>query len=156
SEQYIKDERQMGKFLLKKATENLTIEIEKTKREIQGRELTTFLEKLIELNDVFTRVDRHLRDPRVLDLLLSSGADDRAFLGNKEQMQELAGKIQMLGYATEISTDEEHSVEKLMYRQGSQTPKLIGYQLLSSAEYQRLRALHKTIGEHDQPPFQIK
>ena len=156
SEQYIKDERQMGKFLLQKATENLTIEIEKTKREIGGRELTSFLEKLIELNDVFVRVDRHLRDPRVLDLLLTIGADGRAFLGNKEQMQDLANKIQALGYVTEISTDEEHSVEKLLYRQGSQTPKLIGYQLLSSPEYQRLRALHKSIGEHDQPPFKIK
>src|SRR5215471_5580646 len=48
SEQYIKDERQMGKFLLQKATENLTIEIEKTKRTIAGHELTSFLEKLIE------------------------------------------------------------------------------------------------------------
>src|SRR3989454_6690886 len=47
SEQYIKDERQMGKFLLKKATENLNIEIEKTARTIEGRELTSFLEKLI-------------------------------------------------------------------------------------------------------------
>src|SRR3989442_8301409 len=43
NEQYIKDERQMAKFLLKKATDNLTIEIEKTKKEIQGRELTRFL-----------------------------------------------------------------------------------------------------------------
>jgi DNA gyrase subunit B len=156
SEQYIKDERQMGKFLLQKATENLTIEIEKTKREIGGRDLTGFLEKLIELNDVFTRVDRHLRDARVLDLLLLAAADGRTFLGNKEQMQELANNIQALGYVTEISTDEEHSVEKLMYHQGSQTPRLIGYQLLSSPEYQRLRALHKSIGEHDQPPFRIK
>jgi len=51
------------KYLLKKATDNLTIEIEKTKREIQSSELTSFLEKLIELNGVFTRVDRHLRGP---------------------------------------------------------------------------------------------
>ena len=71
-------------------------------------------------------------------------------------MQDIANKIQALGYTTEISTDEEHSVEKLLYRQGSQTPKLIGYQLLSSPEYQRLRALHKSISEHDQPPFKIK
>src|SRR5262245_44707676 len=70
SEQYIKDERQMGKFLLQKATENLAIEIEKTKHEIAGRDLASFLEKLIELNDVFMRVDRHLREQRVLDLQL--------------------------------------------------------------------------------------
>src|SRR5262249_12468687 len=156
SEQYIKDERQMGKFLLRKATENLHIEIEKTSKTIDGRELTNFLEKLIELNNVFVRVDRHLRDPRVVDLLLGMVADGRTFLADKERMKGLATKIQELGYATEISTDEEHSVEKLMYRQGSQSPRLIGYQLLSSAEYQRLIALHKSIGELDHPPFKLK
>ncbi len=156
SEQYIKDERQMGKFLLKKATENLHIEIEKTAKSIEGRELTNFLEKLIELNNVFTRVDRHLRDARVVDLLLTLAADGRGFLGDKQRMQVLAAKIQELGYTTEVSTDEEHSVEKLMYRQGSQSPRLIGYQLLSSAEYQRLLALHKSIGDLDHPPFKLK
>jgi DNA gyrase subunit B len=156
NEQYIKDERQMAKFLLNKATDNLTIEIEKTKREIKNRELTGFLEKLIELNGVFTRVDRHLRDPRVVDLLLGMGADSRSFLGDKDRMRELASGIEALGYVAEISTDEEHSVQKLLFRQGSQTPRLIGYQLLSSSEYQRLLALHKAIGDLDQPPFNLK
>jgi DNA gyrase subunit B len=156
SEQYIKDERQMAKFLLKKATENLTIEIEKTKKTIAGRDLTSFLEKLIELNTVFTRVDRHLRDGRVVDLLISEGAEGRAYLGDQEKMKSLAAKIQELGYVTEILTDEEHSVEKLHYKQGSQSPRVISYQLLSSPEYQRLLALHKLIGEQDQPPFVLK
>src|SRR5204862_4817723 len=34
NEQYIKDERQMAKFLLKKATENLSVEIEKSNKTI--------------------------------------------------------------------------------------------------------------------------
>src|SRR5213594_3424307 len=54
SEQYIKDERQMSRFLLKKATENLVIEV--GGQELKGRELTGFLEKLIELNGVFMRL----------------------------------------------------------------------------------------------------
>src|SRR5437762_13025851 len=62
SEQYIKDERQMSRFLLKKATENLVIEV--GGHELKGRELTGFLEKLIELNGVFMRVDRHFRNSR--------------------------------------------------------------------------------------------
>jgi len=156
TEQYIKDERQMAKYLLKKATENLSIEIEKTKKIITGRELTAFLEKLIELNTVFSRVDRHLRDPRVVDLLLSENADGRRFLADPDRIKNLATRIESFGYMTEILMDEEHSVEKLMYRQGSQSPRLIGYQLLSSPEYQRLLALHRTIGEHDQPPFNIR
>ena len=156
SEQYIKDERQMASYLLKKATENISVESQKTSRELKGRDLTSFLEKLIEFNGMFVRVDRHFRDQRILDLLLSSGAQGRAFLGDDQNMQAIAGKIEALGYMTEISTDVEHSVHKITYRQGSQSAKVIGYQQLSSPEYQRLLILHKTITEVDQPPFVVK
>lgn len=154
NEQYIKDERQMSKFLLKKATENLTVEVRG--HELKGRDLTSFLEKLIELNGVFAKVDRHFRDARVIDLLLGMGAESRAFLGDKQKMQVLAEKIQAFGYSAEILTDEEHTVQKLLFRQGSQSPRLIAYQQLSSPEYQRLLVLHKAIGEMDQPPFTVK
>src|SRR5207249_3256810 len=109
NEQYIKDERQMSRFLLKKATENLTIEVEKAGQQLKGRELTNFLEKLIELNTVFQKVDRHFRDGRVVDLLLSMGAEGRAFLADKEQVQDLGKKVESFGYTVEVSTDEEHS-----------------------------------------------
>jgi DNA gyrase subunit B len=154
SEQYIKDERQMSLFLLKKATENLVIEA--NGHELKGKDLTSFLEKLIELNGVFHRVDRHFRDGRVTDLLLSTAADNRVFLADTEKMKALAQKIESFGYSTEILMDEEHSVQKLIYRQGSQSPRLIGYQQLSSPEYQRLLVLHKAIGELDHPPFTAK
>jgi DNA gyrase subunit B len=154
SEQYIKDERQMSRFLLKKATENLVIEA--NGHELKGKDLTSFLEKLIELNGVFHRVDRHFRDGRVTDLLLAPAADNRAFLADAEKMKSLAEKIESFGYSTEILMDEEHSVHKLIYRQGSQSPRLIGYQQLSSPEYQRLLVLHKAIGELDHPPFTAK
>src|SRR6516162_3524120 len=154
TEQYIKDERQMSRFLLKKATENLRIQA--NSHELSGRELTSFLEKLIELNSVFNRVDRHFRDTRVSELLLRMNADARALLSDAERMKSLADQIKEFGYTVEISVDEEHSVQKLLYRQGSQSPRLIGYQQLSSPEYQRLLVLHKAIGEQDQPPFVAK
>jgi DNA gyrase subunit B len=154
NEQYIKDERQMSRFLLKKATENLVVEV--GGQEFKGQELTGFLERTIELNGVFTRVDRHFRDHRVIDLLLAMGAETRAFLADQQKMKELAEKIEALGYTTEISTDEEHSVQKLLYRQGSQSPRVVGYTQISSPEYQRLLVLHKAIGKLDQPPFTVK
>src|SRR2546430_2370923 len=154
SEQYIKDERQMSRFLLKKATENLVIEV--GGQELKGRELTGFLEKLIELNGVFMRVDRHFRDARIADLLLSMDAESRAFLADQQNMKTLAEKVESFGYSAEILTDEEHSVQKLLYRQGSQSPRLVGYPQLSSPEYQRLLVLHKAIGSLDQPPFTVK
>ena len=154
SEQYIKDERQMSRFLLKKATENLVIEV--GGHELNGRDLTSFLEKLIELNGVFTRVDRHFRDARIVDHLLSMDAESRAFLADQQKMKTLAEKVESFGYSAEILTDEEHSVQKLLYRQGSQSPRLVGYPQLSSPEYQRLLVLHKAIGSLDQPPFTVK
>jgi DNA gyrase subunit B len=154
NEQYIKDERQMSRYLLKKATENLTVQVRGT--DFSGRELTNLLERLIEVNGVFAKVDRHFRDTRVIDLLLAMGAESRAFLGDREKMQALATKIESFGYTAEILTDEEHSVQKLIYRQGSQSPRMVGYQQLSSPEYQRLLVLHKAISEKDQPPFIVK
>jgi DNA gyrase subunit B len=154
SERYINDEREMSRFLLKKATENLTIVA--GGHDLQGRDLTTFLEKLIELNVVFNRVDRHFRDKRITDLLLNTGADSRVLLADTEKMKALAEKVESFGYSAEILTDEEHSVQKLLYRQGSQSPRLIGYQQLSSPEFQRLLALHNSIAELDQPPFIAK
>src|SRR5205814_914409 len=154
NEQYIKDERQMSRFLLKKATENLAVEV--GGQELKSRDLTSFLEKMIELNGVFTRVDRHFRDSRVVDLLMSMDAESRAFLGDQQKMKTLAEKIESFGYTAEILTDEEHSVQKLLYRQGSQSPRLVGYTQLSSPEYQRLLVLHKAIGKLDQPPFTVK
>src|SRR6186997_973152 len=48
-EEYIKDERQMARFLLRKATEGLTVQTAGGQT-LSGRDLTTFIEKLIELN----------------------------------------------------------------------------------------------------------
>jgi DNA gyrase subunit B len=154
SEQYIKDERQMSRFLLKKATENLVVEVQKG-TQLKGKDLTSFLEKLIELNTVFQKVDRHFRDSRVVDFLLSVGADARNFLADQDLVQDLAKTIDEFGYKSEISIDEEHSVQKITYREGSQTPRVVGYQQLSSPEYLRLVSLHKSIGEMDQPPFTV-
>ena len=102
------------------------------------------------------RVDRHFRDARVIDLLLSMDAEGRSFLADQEKMQELAAKIEAFGYSAEILTDDEHSVQRLLFRQGSQSPRLVGYTQLSSPEYQRLVVLHKAISKLDQPPFNLK
>src|SRR5256886_795349 len=92
NEQYIKDERQMSRFLLKKATENLIVEV--GGQELKGKELTGFLEKMIEWNGVLIRVDRHFRDSRIVDQLLSIDAESRAFLADQQKMKTLSAKVE--------------------------------------------------------------
>jgi DNA gyrase subunit B len=155
SEQYIKDERQMAQFLLKKATESLVIETAKGEK-ITGRPLTTFMEKLIEMNTAFLKVNRHIQDPRVLEYLLSEKAGIKGFLTEPEYVGSLVRHIESLGYKSEVSLDLEHGAQKITYREGSQTPRTIGHQLLSGGEFQRLAALHKAMGESDPAPFIVR
>lgn len=155
SEQYIKDERQMAQFLLKKATESLTVETAKGEK-IAGKGLTTFIERLIDLNGVFIKVNRHVQDPRILNYLLNEKAGAKGFMSEPENVGALVRFIESLGYKPETTLDLEHGAQKVTYREGSQTPRTIGHTLLSGGEFQRLASLHKAIGESDQAPFTVQ
>ena len=155
SEQYIKDERQMAQFLLKKATESLVIETAKGEK-IAGQALTGFMEKLIEMNGVFLKVNRHLHDPRILEYLLAEKAGVKGFLADPEHVGSLVRHVESLGYKPEVDLDLEHGSQKLTYREGSRTPRTIGHQLVSGGEFQRLASLHKAIGELDTAPFIVR
>jgi DNA gyrase subunit B len=155
SEQYIKDERQMAQFLLKKATESLSLQTA-AGQTLTGRDLTAFIEKLIEFNNVFIKVNRHIQDDRVLEYLLSVDAAAKGFLADEANVQSLEGKVKSFGYVTEISDDVEHGERKVTYREGSQTPRAITHQLLSGGEYQRLSGLHKALKDTDQPPYVVR
>src|SRR4029453_8327660 len=124
SEQYIKDERHMAQFLLKKATESLTVQTA-AGQAFSGRDLTAFVEKLIELNGVFSKVDRHLQDPRVLEYLLNVNAAAKVFFADEASGAALCAKLESFGYKPEVSADPEHGEQKITYREGSQTPRAI-------------------------------
>ena len=75
SEKYIKDEKEFTKEIMRRATENLTLEIHSNgngtgpKAVLEGGELRTFLLNLDEYEQMFHKVERRLRDPRVVEVL---------------------------------------------------------------------------------------
>ena len=154
SEQYIKDERDMAQFLLKKATDSLTVQTA-SGQNLTGRELTAFIEKLIEMNTLFSKVNRHLQDPRILEYLLSVNAAAKGFLADSASVEALVSKVQSFGYKPDVSTDSEHGEQRVTYREGSQSPRTIGHLLLSGGEFQRLTTLHKALRDKDQAPFVV-
>jgi DNA gyrase subunit B len=155
SEQYVKDEGEMAQFLLRKGTENLAVQTANGQT-LTGRDLRSFIEKLIELNNLFLKVNRHVQDARMLEYLLSVNAARKGFLGEPANVGDLVLKLQSLGYQVQTSEDTEHAEQKISYREGSQSPRTIGHQLLSGGEYQRLTALHKALYELDQAPFTVR
>src|SRR5712691_253453 len=89
SEKYIKDEKEFTKEIMRRATENLSLETHSTgngtgpKSTLEGTELRTFLLNLDEYEQMFHKVERRLRDPRVVEIL----ANIELRLDNKADFQ---------------------------------------------------------------------
>src|ERR1017187_1397471 len=122
SEKYIKDEKEFTKEIMRRATENLTLEIHSNgagpKAVLEGTELRTFLLGLDEYEQMVYKVQRKLRDPRVVEAL--AGVDLR--VDHKVDFQEEANlrpvfeALEKLGLNPEMRRDEEHSSYAVIYR----------------------------------------
>jgi DNA gyrase subunit B len=72
SEKYIKDEKEFTREIMRRATENLKLEIQPNgngtgvKAVLEGVELRTFLLNLDEYEQMFHKVERRLRDARAV------------------------------------------------------------------------------------------
>src|SRR5579885_892658 len=73
SEKYIKNEKEFTREIMRRATENLSVEISANgngqKSALEGGELRLFLMNLDEYEQMFQKVERKLRDGRVVEVL---------------------------------------------------------------------------------------
>src|ERR1700682_5528503 len=68
SEKYIKDDKEFTREILRRATENLKVE-NADKAALEGTELRNFLMQLDEFQLTWRRMERRLREPRVVEIL---------------------------------------------------------------------------------------
>src|SRR6202041_2837235 len=85
SEKYIKDDKEFTREILRRATENLTVELN-DKSVLSGTELRNYLMQLDEFQITFRRLERRLRDPRVVEVLARAelAIDTKADFGEKK------------------------------------------------------------------------
>src|SRR5438105_1959998 len=88
SEKYIKDEKEYTREIMRRATENLSLEIHSNgagaNATIEGGELRAFLLNLDDYEQMFHKVERKLRDARVVEVL----ADTELHIDTKTDFQE--------------------------------------------------------------------
>src|SRR5260370_9651513 len=68
SEKYIKDDKEYTREILRRATENLAVGTQAGVR-LEGSELRSFLMSLDEYQQIFQRLERRLRDARVVEIV---------------------------------------------------------------------------------------
>ncbi len=163
SEKYIKDEKEFTKEIMRRATENLTLELHAggngtgAKSSLEGQELRTFLLNLDEYEQMFHKVERRLRDPRVVELLANVDlrVDTKADFQEQTNLQPVFAAVEKLGLKPELRRDEEHSSYAVVYHDSTNAERSISLQLAAQPEYRRFRSLAKAIARHNDPPFAV-
>src|ERR1051326_2730108 len=99
SEKYIKDEKEFTREIMRRATENLTVEIHSNgagpKATLEGGELRNFLMSLDEYNQISGKVERKLRDARVVDVLSMPRLhiDTRADFAERANLEQVMAEL---------------------------------------------------------------
>ena len=168
SEQYIKDEREMNSYLMKKATQDVQVRVKKGTVIIAGRELTGLLEKMVELAGYFQKLERRLGDRRILELLFEALAGPKGLMQKEGRKlhdlfakEELLGKVEVVlaegGFETGMSSDEEHGLYEIEVRNTETGSSVrINWELATHIEFQRAVEVFKSLAVLGTPPYVIK
>ena len=153
SEKYIKNEAEFTKEILRRASDNVSIEAGGNK--IAGAEMRNFLASLDELQQVTKKAERRIRDSRVVETLLSQTLelDTKENFASEENLLKLQALLKEQKIEATIEKDEEHSTFFLWFLDATKAPRNIGIELAASAEYRRMRAIVKQIALQNLPPF---
>jgi DNA gyrase subunit B len=161
TEKYIKDEKEYTKEIMRRATENLTLEIHSNgngpKAVLEGGELRNFLLSLDEYETMFHKVERRLRDARVVEVLanIDLRLDNKAEFLEEANLKPVFEKLKEIGLNPEMRRDEEHSAYAVVYHDSTNAERTVGLSLLAQPEYRRFRTLARSIARHNEPPFVV-
>ncbi len=161
SEKYIKDDKEFTREILRRATENVKVEInagpDGSAGVLESGELRAFLMSLDEMEQLYRRVERKVRDARVAELLSRPdfAIDSKADFAEEANLRKLGDAIRLLGLDVELKQDEEHSTWTIGFHDANNATRWIGTELASQPEYKRLRALSRQTAKHNVPPFVV-
>jgi DNA gyrase subunit B len=147
SETYIKDERELDAFLIKRATESRVVRMPARGVEISGGELEKLLHKMIAHQKLLQVVERR-GHPREIVAALVAGGADREYFADKTKMDGLAEKLTTPVRIVTVRRDEEHNRYLLHIEDrssGYPRQHTIGVDFVTAGEYRTLLANHRDI-----------
>jgi len=147
SETYIKDERELDAFLIKRAAEARTVRIPATGLEIAGAELEKLLHRMIAHQKLLEVVERRGHPREVVEALVAAGAD-REYFADKHKLDGLAASMTTPQRTVSVQRDEEHNRYLLHVEDrsgGYPRQHTIGVDFVTAGEYRTLLANRRDI-----------
>jgi DNA gyrase subunit B len=154
---YIKDERELSKFLMDRVAEALEVE-PNTGARIVGADLVALVEKLEDFRLHARRLASRGLPREILEIILTENAADRSVLSDETRVQELVRAIETAGIATAvIGRDEEHdcALIRLVMTRGGARQVVINFDLLSGYELRQSAQIFQQIAAQGLPPYTL-
>jgi len=166
SHQYIKDEREFVKVMVKRAAEGLVIRYGEGAAKLEGAALTKFITVLNEYLGFFDKLNKRLREEKITELLPKLDLAKRAdFEGDKSAPPKKVEKLERdlkrlqkeLGLkSVEARFDEEHNLWEVRFVNSQGAEHVINWELASTPEGRQLISKFKQIGPYLEPPFVVE
>ena len=166
-EQYIKDDREFVKVMVKRASDGMVVRHGEAASRIEGADLTRFMSTLNEYLGYVEKVDKRIRNEKLTELLARMELTNRADFTSKVEdklpeklsalQQQLAKIADELDFKlAEPVKDEEHHTWSICFTDSQGATRCIDWNLASSPEFRQMMAKHSQIKEYLEPPFLIE
>jgi DNA gyrase subunit B len=158
-ETYLKDDKEMSKFLLARIGDDRALTSEMSGAAASGAKLVGLLEKMEEYRGHVARLATRGVPEGVVRALLDRGMLSKSDFAEKKRVEDLAKAVRAFDVEkVEIAADEEHSGWRLEIAQrvnGVPRAATIDAELISSYEMKRVRELAKSIGGFLDGPYVV-
>ena len=164
--QYIKNEHEFVKVMVKRASEGLIVRYGEGAAKLEGSALTKFITVLNEYLGFLDKLNHRLREEKIAELLPRLDLAKRAdFEGEKKdapkKIEKLEKELKRLQKdlklkSVETRFDEEHNLWEVMYVNSQGAEHVINWELASTPEGRQLNSKFKQIAEYLQPPFVVE
>jgi len=164
--QYIKDEREFFKVMVKRAADGLSIRYGEGAAKLEGKDLAKFMTVLDEYLGFFEKVDKRIRSEKVTELIPRLDLAKRVdFEGEKkaapkkiEKLEKELTKLQKEEGFKSVAAkfDEEHNLWEVGFVNKHGAEHVINWELVSSAECRQMIGKYKQIEPYMEPPFVVE
>ncbi|MGA7647784.1 MAG: toprim domain-containing protein, partial [Terriglobales bacterium] len=166
SHQYIKNEHEFVKVMVKRASEGLIIRYGEGAAKLEGAVLTKFITVLNEYLGFQDKLNKRIREEKITALLPKLDLAKRAdFEGDKntppKKIEKLERELKRLQKdlklkSVETRFDEEHNLWALIFVNAQGAEHIINWELASTPECRQLITKFKQIEQYLEPPFVVE
>ncbi|HMA54469.1 MAG TPA: DNA gyrase subunit B, partial [Acidobacteriota bacterium] len=139
--QYIKDEREYEKFMVRKISDEFKVRAGNRKEILEGDKFRKFFRNLMAKKSYAQFFERKNYPLFLIDLLIHSGVDGQEFLSVKKNVEKVMKLVAEKGFTTKLGRDEEYGVFEIEFSyqiSGMTVTGKIGMDLVTSSEYKNL------------------